>query len=298
MSQLFLYYDELKSILNELDTLDDRTATVEMVENILKRYENSCGKMRRHSYSDIELYLNRRYQESEKSNSEGGLDSLYGNLDLLLKNAHKVSKPDLVIIAFKLKDHLVLQSSKELQKETVKKHIHELNTIEKLKRQFQLVADRNEENLIKINETNAKNANHFIKIEEAEKTVTALSEKTSANLLDIKGVKGDIVKEAVAITSIILTVMTFFLTNSGILTAIRDNVITGRRNILEVLIYVNASMLIGISTLMLIAASFIHKGAFCIKGEKEAFVRSAQFVMPLIIIGISALILILTVIFI
>jgi len=153
----------------------------------------------------------------------------------------------------------------------------------------------------RLKEVSEKNKENLTKIEEIENKTKKNLEANEANLKEIKDVKGDIMKEAVAITSIILTVMTFFLANSGILTAIRDSGVVGRRNIFEILIQVNASMVIGVSTLMMIASAFIHKGRFRNKegrGNKESggtFLESSQFIVPVIIIIVALIILIISV---
>jgi len=136
-----------------------------------------------------------------------------------------------------------------------------------------------------INTENSRKAlkDELRELNNLKKDVESFNEATNK----IQEIKGDITKEAVAITSIIIAVIGFLLTNAGILTTIsRADFIHSGTNIFHLLMQVNTSMAIGVSVLMMIAAAFIHK-----KDKDNPFISTAKCIVPFITIVISGIIL-------
>ena len=179
---------------------------------------------------------------------------IFQNLDRLI-NSKKPTDSNSIKVAYKIRDHLEMDDERAGKIGKMQASLDyarkELEEMRKLKKE---VADNTKQN--------------------------------NKNLTTIKEIQGNIMKEAVAISSVIITVLGFLLTNAGILRVIGDaDFVYYDTNILKLLLQVNASMAIGLSTLMMIAASFIHKG-----NEKYIFWKTTKFITPLCIITASVIV--------
>jgi len=295
MSQRYLTFEELEKFLDSLDyehpvkeieriifnTYKDkpvnRSKSVFRNNNVRRsrfnRRQVVDTTFKKHSNNDVCLYA--RSKKSE-------LSKILANLKTLIESPDRGINPDVRAIAFKIRDHLRLENIRLSNEEDMENNIIEI--------------DGQINNLMKVKSD----------VENLENDVKNNATKTSDNLEKIERVKGDIMKEAVAISSVIVTIMGFFLTNAGILRAVGEGQFIGSgTNILLLLIKVNASMALGISLLMMISASFIHKGSFKrneksreenerkkYTAEGDYFLESTQFKISSTIIWISLSILV------
>ena len=291
MSQKYLTPEELEKFLDKLDH-EHPVKIIERIifnaykdkpfnrkKNIVNRYNDVrrvrfrknqavATGFRKHSNNDVCLYA--RSKKSE-------LSKILANLKSLIDSPDKGINPDVRTIAFKVRDHLRLENIRLSNEEDM------------------------ENNIIEIDDQIGKLTKVKSDVKGLQEDVNNNATKTSDNLEKIERVKGDIMKEAVAISSVIVTIMGFFLTNAGILRAIGEGEFIGSgTNILLLLIKVNTSMALGISVLMMISASFIHRGSFKRNGENKKksvdgnfFLESTQFKISSTIIWISLSILVL-----
>ena len=186
---------------------------------------------------------------------------IFQNLDRLI-NSKKPTDSNSIKVAYKIRDHLEMDDERA-------------GKIGKMQVSLDYARKELEE------------------MRELKKEVDINTKQNKANLTTIKETQGNIMKEAVAISSVIVTILGFLLTNAGILRVIGDAEFVGNdTNILKLLLQVNASMAIGLSTLMMVAAAFIHKG-----NEDYKFWKTAKFIVPLCIIITSVIVIIVIQIF-
>lgn len=162
------------------------------------------------------------------------LDLLFVNLDLLIERLVANHSP-LANVVFKLKDHIGIELTREFEKEDMKSQIKEL---EELKVDIQKLID--------------DNAN---------------------NIQDIQNIQSNITKEVVAISSVLITIVTFILGDIGAIQFINEKTMALRQSnttLFEFLVQVNLAIIAGVASLMLIVGSFIHKkseGKFCLSSK-------------------------------
>jgi len=294
MIQDYLTSEELAKTLDTIHLLDTPS---DIALIILEAYEDDDKPLRKHSNSDISAYA----RENEEKSA-----LIVDRLNDLINSEDEKISPDVKMIAFKIVDHLKLEHSRIISHKTIELTIG--IGIDKVNKEIQRIvaelvqadkgivlstkkiANDNANTMLKLlGENEDSRLEDFKAIEENIKTMQEDVEKNTENT---KKIKGDIMKEAVAISSVIVTIMGFFLTNAGILGAIADGqFVNSGTNILLLLIKINASMALGISVLMMISASFIHKGSFKRKGSgifkkgeqmeedkgKDFFLESTQF---------------------
>jgi len=298
MIQKYLTYEELEKFLDNLDYEHPVKEIERIIYNAYRDKPTSRKKgvlrkrndiertrfrrkqvvftgFRKHSNNDVCLYA--RSKKSE-------LSKILANLKSLIDSPNRGINPEIRTIAFKIRDHLRLENLRLSNEEDMENNIIEI--------------DNQIKNFKKVKSD----------VESLQTDVNDNAIKTSNNLEKIERVKGDIMKEAVAISSVIVTIMGFFLTNAGILRALGEGeFIRSGTNVLLLLIKVNASMALGISLLMMISASFIHKGSFKRNeknregqsekknAEENYFLESTQFKISSTIIWVSLCVLVLAV---
>ena len=331
MKPLYLSTEEMTKFLDRLNEKDEfKARSVENVEKIiLEAYTpeaytpyDAKDTLRRHSYSDISAYV----KETQE------LVVLFDNLNLLLEHQERVVDQNVINIAYKVRDYLNIEDTRRGQQESARMATHQMKLLErkiteinrKNKENFERIKEisgKNEEifkriedikdesdiSLTMLQDISTKNTENFKKIqdinvknEDSRTRIQEISDKNQANIVEIQKIQGNIMKEAVAITSVFITVIAFLIANAGIITAIREGgFVHDRARIFETLIQVNATMLIGVSTLMMIAAAFIHKGTFISEDksngkdkDQSIFIKSAKFLIPLIVIGFASIVLI------
>ena len=270
MNSIFLSYDKLEELLNDLD---NKGLSAEQIEQLIwNAYHISTDNetlFRRHSYFDISQYV--------KNNSE--LFVIAGNLDILIyhKNGEHKVNTNIAMIAFKLRDHLKIE---------VVRHGHQ-----RFVRNMQQLADENvtnaNHNFKKADEKFNLAQEKFDLIETRLKEIDNLKKEAEEswnlgqlNLDEIQKIQSSITKEVLSIASILITILTFILGNVGIMEVVRDiNFTGGREDIICLLIQANSLMIIGISVLMMIVAAFSHKKI--IDGK---FHETPKFLVPFTLI--------------
>jgi len=170
--RLYLSTEEITKLLNILneksyhESSQSEYSVQEIEEIIIEAYrydDNSKDALRRHSYSDISEYV-KKTQE---------LDILFTNLNSFLDAQEKIVNQNIIIIVYKIRDHLNLEDTRRGHEENIK------NTYKKLEKESQ----KNKENLKKIDEVSQKylqeNKKNLEKINE-------VSQRNEENLAKIK----------------------------------------------------------------------------------------------------------------
>jgi len=258
MSALILSKEELEALLSKLNSWDfyEKAKSMSKKNRVVAIASEILSV-----YKNQQNKIKKHYYADISTyvfDTNAEVNFLVQNLELLISNAIEIGDDELIIIAHKLREHIEIELTRFNQRKLI-------------------------ENTMKYSGNKTVDEIEQIK-EDAIKHVKQTN-------IDIKTIQGNIMKEAVAITSIIVAIIGFLLTNAGILTAISGDSLFDRSDgILRVLIQVNASMALGISVLMMIAAAFIHKRS----SDDECFVLTAKFIVPAIITIIAIITLILT----
>jgi len=245
MSNLILWKDELCGLLDKLN--ENRgfyeDIDVDVIADMILTVYKDGYNNKLKKHSNADIA---KYIDEVSAE----INFLTQNLDVLITNELEVNNDELIVIAHALKDQIEVEAARYTYQKLT------LNTLEEIKEKANQIEKLKE-----------------YAIEEIERTK-----------MDIKDIQGTIMKEAVAITSIIVAIIGFLLTNAGILTAIGEGYFfDGNANVLRIVIQINASMVLGISVLMMIAAAFIHKS----KSGDGLFISTAKFIIPAIMITVA-----------
>jgi len=244
MNQGYLSFKELEKFLDVLGMGFGLYKIKELEALMLEAYGNDENEsFKKHSYSDIAEYVLKK----------DDLDTVLFNINYFLDYPDEVKDKELLDIAHKLRDHIRLEAPRVGLRNQMLQSIDLVNS------------DRTSVQILK-------------------EDVEEILEQNKNNLSKIKEIQETILKEVIAVASILITIIGLLLTNVSIIPTIRDNeFINSGSNIFALLIQINSTMIIGISALMIIASSFIHKSA-----DKE-FWKSTKFLVPFLI-GIIAFI--------